>query len=346
MKNELKAAVAECERQIRLAVESADTAKEIEFRGRKAALYMFMLDWSTASTELRTIAEMVKGHNETHIEAQSQFVLGQALANIPEQRAEAEGALRQAVALYQQSGDTGREGEALLKLATLYTDDDYAAAFALLNTGIARFEAIDVAPETLLPLYRFRANCRMQVVDFAGALADMDRVEALAQGIDDEPLAMAIKTQRAVIEELANGDDAPESLARLFASVDAEQTPEEKQLQKALTALKAKRPKSALRKAEAVLEKARQATGLRRYSNYLMASLLIAEAQDALNNRVGVLVALLRCKVFLETEVGESVTPYINKVLDRLGDRWGQAGLQEAVREYQRFSAETGPIQV
>lgn len=79
---------------------------------------------------------------------------------------------------------------------------------------------------------------------------------------------------------------------------------------------------------------------------YLLASMLLSDAQDKLGNRVSVLVALLTCRSVLAKRMGEEAGQAIDRVLDSMATRWGADGMAEAVAGYQTYIREHGTLTV
>lgn len=77
---------------------------------------------------------------------------------------------------------------------------------------------------------------------------------------------------------------------------------------------------------------------------YLLASMLLADAQDKLGNRVSVLVALLTCRAVMIRRMGEVAGQSIDRVLDSMATRWGADGMTAAVAGYQAYVQENGTL--
>ncbi|MEM7797613.1 MAG: hypothetical protein AAF633_00360 [Chloroflexota bacterium] len=77
---------------------------------------------------------------------------------------------------------------------------------------------------------------------------------------------------------------------------------------------------------------------------YLLASMLLADAQDKRGHRVSVLIALLTCRSVLTGRLGEAAGVSIDRVLDSMRSRWGDDGMATAVAGYQAYVQENGML--
>ena len=325
-----------------------DRIDEAAARGKIALLHLSRLKWQEAAVELLRVAVLAEQDGEPFYEAQTRYTLGRALGHLPPRQTEGIGHLQRAADLYQQTGHPAQAIASRKAIAEIYmAAEQYQLAIELTTELLASQPPLELGRD----LYRLRAVAHLYNVQLAEGAADMARAAELASQQGDPQLAALLTSQARALRDLANGSwDAP-ALGALLANgaIPPELGGEgltDKQLQKALASLQHGRIAQGLAQAEAALQAARDAADLNRFVRYLLASLLIAQAHESQNNRVGVLIALLRAKVYLETNVGTAVGAQVDAVLDGFGQQWGADGLRQAIAEYQQHIATHGPIKL
>jgi len=109
--------------------------------------------------------------------------------------------------------------------------------------------------------------------------------------------------------------------------------------QQLLTALKITAEKADVARREALAS-----THALRTVHYLSACVLQAGARERLDDRPGALASLLTCKATLEREIDKEAGEPLTLILNEMAQRWGQAGLDEALTAYRaQVRAEKGP---
>jgi tetratricopeptide (TPR) repeat protein len=287
---------------------------------------------------------------------------GKALTARPADRAKAVETLDEASALFHVLENRKQEAEALKELAGLdVIAGDLTQAEARFSRAIELLENVDenedekedekeqASADLIIDLLRLRSRCHVLKKDPAAALADLDAALALASAQRRESLALHIRVERRTVQKYIAEGATPEELADLLR--DAYQAGNiqvigDVQLQQAAEALGDSNYRQALKLSQDARQAARDAEDLNRFVRYLLASLVMAEAQEGLDDRPAVLAALLTCKVYLETHLGPEVGRHVDLLLDTLEERWGRGALAEAVQAYRRRVKEYGPYQV
>ncbi len=351
MSSKLKEQLAELDRQIEAMRAAGNRAGEAAAHAQKALLYALSMDLQAAAQEIAKAGVLAEEEGEVEALARAHLGRGKALLNRPGQRKEARDALSKAAALYHTLEDPSGEAEALKELANLdIAAGDFQGAMEHINKAIAVLEEGGAdEPERTIELYQMRSSCHLLLGDLDAALADLDTALDLAQQSEDSALALQIRVQQYTLQSLLAGGTSSEQLAALLQEAQQAgnlQATADIRLQQAAKSFWAGQYRQALEQAQAARQAAREADDLTKFMRYLSASLLMAEAQERLEDRPGVLATLLTCKVYLETHLGPEVGRAMSMVLDALEQRWGREGLAEAVRIYQQRAQEQGPYQV
>lgn len=336
---------------------AGNVAGEAVARGQKALVYATSGDLSAAAGELAKVSALAEEEGRVDELALAQMARGKALTARPADRAQAVEALDQASALFHVLQNRKQEAEALKELAVLdVIAGDLSQAEARFSRAIELLENVDeqdrdeqAGADLIIDLLRLRSRCHVLQKDPDAALADLNAALALASAQRRESLALHIRVERRTVQKYIAEGATPEQLADLLRDAYRQgdiQVIGDVRLQQAAEALGDGDYRQALALAQEARQAARDAGDLNRFVRYLLASLVIAEAQEGLGDRPAVLAALLTCKVYLETHLGPAVGRHVDLLLDTLEERWGRGALAEAVREYRRRVEEHGPYQV
>jgi len=351
MSSKFEDQLVELDRRIEAAQTAGDREAEAAARSQKALVLALSMDLQAAAEEVARVGALAEEEGQVETVARAHLAQGKALLNQPGRRDAARDALQKAAALYHTLEDAGGEAEALEELANL------ALATGDLKSAVAQVDrALDVLQggETsdlarAIGLYQMRSSCHVLLGDLDAAAHDLGVAIDMAERTGDEDLALQVRLQQHTLHSLAAGGPLPGKLAALLQEaqrVGNLQATADIRLQQAARSLWAGEYHQALEQAEAARVAARDATDLARHVRYLSASLMMVEAQEQLGDRPGVLAALLTCKVYLETHLGQEVGRHVDALLDALEQRWGREGLAEAVRAYQQRVRDQGPYQV
>jgi len=349
MSDDLKRQLAEFDRQIEEMKAAGNRAAQAALHGQKALLYALAMDMQSAARELAQAGVLAEKDGQFENLAQAHLAKGKALLNQPGQRKAAREALQKAEALYHTLEDRDQEAEALKELAALNAaNGDFESAAERLSQAIALLNDSD-EPEAIIELYRLRARAHMLRRDLDAALADLDTALDTAQRLGDSTLALEIRVEQMTVRSLqAEGMTTGETAALLQ---EARQSGDlravaDVQLQQATESFQAGEYRRALEQVQAARQAARDGKDIERHLRYLMASLLMADVHERLDDRPESLSALLTCKVYLEAHLGPEMGRAMDMLLDALEQRWGREGLAEAVRLYKQRVRERGPYQV
>ncbi|MCP5100857.1 MAG: hypothetical protein GY943_35345 [Chloroflexi bacterium] len=334
--------------QLKAAEAAHDHLEVAAVLSQRAGVYALRQRWEAAAADLGRVAGLAAADGEPFYQARALCGQAKALGNLPEQRDVARQQLRQAAQLYATADDWQHQVEALLQIAHLHMgDDNYQAVLTITEEAVDQIEQVPAAGETLLEIYQLRATAYLFLLLFDEAIAALETAVSAAKTHNLSQQAVEIQHQCRSLQSLVRDDSPPESLATLLQAAQAVgtvQVVQDIQLQQAQQDCDNGRYQDAIHQAEQIIMAVRTGTDLHRFIHYLYASLIIAQAEEALNNRVGVLTALLRCKVYLETHLDKGLGLMMDKLLDSLQQEWGTDGLQQAVAAYQKWVTTNGPV--
>jgi tetratricopeptide (TPR) repeat protein len=267
--------------------------------------------------------------------------------------------LNSALVIAQQSGDSNlvqaieldRQGlqeaaqfEHILSDLNLVSDD-LLETMEQAMADIARRTPED-SPEKTVHMARLRASSHLLRGQLDQALTELDQALAAAQQMKDESTLKAIESERQRVQELqqmlGNSVDSIdlkkpfESLLALVYPTEQQQIAGDSHLHQAHQLFEAGNLAEALKQAETAQQMALTSIEPARYNRYLLASLLIAEIKEQLDDKPGVLFALLTCKGTLEQALGPESSHLVTLFLDSLHQRWGPKTLQEALQGYRQ----------
>lgn len=310
-------------------------------RAQKAILHTMLLDFSAAAKEIARVGELAAQEGAMEELALAHLAQGKTLAQ--QGMNGAAEALDKAAALFHTLELPGRQVEAVTALANFHAENGrYPSAGQAVDHALETIDA-EATPGPAVDLTLLRAALHLQQGDLDAARADLDEALAFAEASGDESLILAVRLQR----DPLSGDATAESLAELLQQARRQGNLlqlNDVQLQQAALALQEGQPQAAERHAAAARTTAREQALPDSPLRYLLASLILADAHEQMDDRVRVLAALLTCKVYLEHTLGPAVGKQINRLLDALALRWGREGLETAVRAYQAHVAEHGPF--
>lgn len=328
---------------------TGDRAGEAVAHSQQALLYALSMDLASAAEAMARAGALAQKEGRFQELAQAYLAQGKALASQPGQREQAEELLDSAAALYHTLEDELGEAEALQERALLdVSAENYEGAIEHLTRAIDLLDADD-HPEPVIELQRLLSRCHLLHQEPEAALSALETALDVAQTHALESLAVEVRaeqhTLRTFFVEEATSDEL-DALLEQAQQAGALRAVGDIRLRQAAQAAQAGDYRRALEQARAVRRAAREADDLPRFVRYLMASLLMAEAQEGLDDRVGVLAALLTCRAYLTAHLGESVGERVDLFLDALEREWGREALLEAVRAYRQRAKTEGPYHV
>jgi tetratricopeptide (TPR) repeat protein len=310
--------------------------------GQQGLIYATMQKWAESAEAFEQAAQLAVEVGEIGGEAMARYGQGMALFHLPERQEEARQVFEQAAALAEESDYHVLAAKAHYILHSFRLDaGDMPGAMTELTAGIDRLDA-ESEPRLALQMLQTRSSMNFLDFQFDRARSDLDQALAVAQRIGDERSTLGIRLDQQVLKSFSAGDDggSPDGLFKSLLA-RARQTGNrqiigEVKLQQAISLLETGRFKQALKRAQEAREITLQSADHGRYMRYLVACLLIAQAQERLENRPEVLATLLTCKKTFEGALGKEAGQIVVPFLDALHYRWGPEILQEALHTYQQ----------
>ncbi len=349
MNQAAKAQLAELDLEIERMRAAGNRVGQAAVHSHKALLYALSMDMRSAAREMTHAGTLAEKEWRFEDMAATQLTRGKSLMHHFGQHKAARTALHKAASLYHTLGNYVHEAEALKALASLDIGaHHFKCAIARLNRAIVLLGGSDKTT-LAVELHWLRARCHVLRRDLESALTDLNTALNLAQQGGNSTLALQVWVERQATRQLLSTGLTGKQFAALLqkAQVMANlQGAGDIQLQRAIESFQSGRYRQALEQAQAARQLARDASDHTKHGRYLLSSLLIAEAEEKSNNRPGVLVALLTCKIYLGTHLGQEVNRHMNVLLDELKLRWGREGLAEAIRGYQQQVQQQGLYQV
>lgn len=347
MERETRAALAELNRQInRLRAEGKSINEVVTVHAQKGTIYASQGQWAASAAEFDRSAKEAAEVGDMAAEALARYGQALALFFLPGRLQETKQALERAIELAEQIGHRPLAAKAYFILSSFRLNaGDFFGSAAELSQAIDRLDAA-TEPQLALQLYQTRASVNFMCARLDQARADLDQALAAAKHTGDKNLILSVQLDQQILQNF-NITDGPTSSPELFDSLLAQaqqmgnkQVAGDAKLHQAIAFLQTGQYKRALRRAQQIRQTALQATDHMRYIRYLLACVLMAESQNHLGDRTGVLATLLTCKKSLEGALGKDVGQLVVPFLESLRHRWGVEALQEALDSYQKQMAQ------
>jgi tetratricopeptide (TPR) repeat protein len=314
-------------------------------QAQKATVYATLHDWQAAAIAYDQAAQLAQQAGDKACEALNRYGQVTVLYHLPVQRDKLAPILNQAIALAEQIEYTTLAAKAYHLLGSLKFDaGEVLGAIAAQTQAIAQLKSqLESASDAQSPvteslaiqIWRTRSTLYVLLGQVTHAAHDLDRALAISQRQGNEDLSLQIQLDQCLLQRLSDDRADPQALFARLQSQSAPSISGAIALHQAIADLEAGQWKTALSHVESARRNALASTDTARYTRYLVSCLLVAQIQDQLDDRPGVLETLLTCKKTLEgslgKETGEMVTPFLNA----LQSRWGQADLTEALKIYQ-----------
>lgn len=248
--------------------------------------------------------------------------------------------------MYNGLNDFGHEAEALKELGNLAVGGGkYEQALKYVKRGIAAAEKADDI-EKMIEFYRLGSNCYTLLGNIDKAVENLTEALVKAEEAGAADAALKVRLDREAIQGMVRREVNPEAMADILAEAERLGNLEvagDIQMQQATVAFQEGRHEEAYELLLAARNAARDSGDLQRFNRYMMTTMMMVMVKEAMDDRPGVLSALLTCKVYLGAHLGEEVGSQINQILDGLETRWGKAGMADAVRMYQEQAKENPP---
>ncbi|MEM7344713.1 MAG: hypothetical protein AAF485_10750 [Chloroflexota bacterium] len=317
------------------------TAIAIAEHAHKGIKYASRNEWSKAAAEFSQLAFLSAEADDPAAEARAYYSQGMALFYLTNRQNEAQIVFERALALAKETDQSILAAKIHFILSTYrMTTGDIAQVMSELNQAFDLADA-EQEPELVAQILQGRASIYQLQFQFAKAERDLTQALKVAKRSSNVELRQSIEHDRILLKHYTkNGQfatptsDMLRSLQKLAKKYNDEGLGLFVELDRGLKALLDKKPKRALQIGQEAQQSALVATDSARYMRYIMASLLMAQAHDQLENRIDVLRVLLTCKKTLEVALGETAGQLIVPILDGLQTRWGSEALQETFNAY------------
>ena len=333
-------------RQLQELTAGNEVAMAVATLAQQGVVYAARQKWTKSAQVFDQVAQLAMQTGDVAGVAMARYSQGVALFYLPARHTEARQVLQQAVMLAEQVGQSTLAAKGHFILATFYLNaGDTPGAVAALTAAIDQLDA-ESEPRLAVQLYQARANINLLQIQLDQARTDLEQALTLAKGAGDKGLIFDVQFDQQLLEHYSAGGDglAPasdemfKSLQALARKTGAKRLGKFVKLDRAISFLQANEPKKAHRLAQAVRQESLQTTDdPTRYMRYLMACLVVSQAREAMDDRVGVLDVLLVCKRSLEGALGRASGRLVVPFLDALQSRWGARTLQETLQTHQRM---------
>ncbi|HET7767200.1 MAG TPA: hypothetical protein VFN74_00410 [Chloroflexota bacterium] len=301
--------------------------------------------WGEATEVYERLATLAAEEGDVASEALARYGQAVALFQVPDGAGRAKESLQSATTLADAVGHHTLGAKAHHLLSALLGDaGDLPGAITHETLALERLDEA-AEPKLTVDVYRTRATLHWLTADAAKAGADLEAAQRAARRLPEREasgVTFSLEADRRVLEALRHPEafdarpfDALYEQARRAGRSDVMG---DAALFRAVAALRTGKSKRALERALERAEEARrsalQARDGQRVMRYYAACLVVAAARDALQDRAGVIDALLTCKATLERELGKPAGELARAFLDLLPQHWGPAEFQAALDEY------------
>lgn len=306
-------------------------------------------EWAAAADAYGSMVDLATEAGDVAAQALAHYGRAAVLFMLPARREETREAFERAAQFATTVGHRSVAAKAHHALAALALERQDVPGATVHQTRA--LEHLDEAQEPALAvqIYRSRATLHWAALAFNRARVDLARARSLTQLLpasEGAALKREIQSEEAVIAAFLREDTTPENrldaLYRL-ARRSGLTGPSEASLRAALAALERKDFATVAAKAEEARRHALASTHALRTMHYLSASVLLAGAREQLDDRPGALATLLTCKATLEREIGKEAGEPLTILLNAMAQRWGQAGLDAALKAYRAQVRATQP---
>ena len=302
--------------------------------------------WGEVVEVYERLATLGAEEGDVASEALARYGQAVALFQVPDGAERAKAALESATTLADAVGHHTLGAKAHHLLSAIASDaGDLAGAIVHETLAIERLDET-TEPKLMVDVYRTRATLHWMAAETSKAWGDLAAAQRVARRLPDEALRLSLEADRRVLEAFQRPEafdgrpfDALYEQARRAGRNDVLG---DAALFQAVAALRAEKLKRALEKAEAARRSALQSRDAQRAMRYLAASLVVATVRDRLDDRRGVLEALLTCKATLERELGKPAGDLVRLFLDVLPEQWGPERFQAALEEYRSWARSRG----
>lgn len=336
----IQAAVDEVSRRLDLARDRGDMAGEADALSRRSALAVAMGELDRAIADLERSGALYFKLNDPAAEARVSYGRGLLLGREPSRSSEAESALRRSASLAYFVRDPVQEMRAWQQIVQLRERrGDADGALDQLGAMILRLDELGNVRGQVDCLRHVAALEQLRGRAHVGLLRLNAALEK-AQSLSDPALVLQVRFEIRALQTASglvpSGSERWDDLITSATELGESQLLGLAKIQQAAESLRHSNPSAALTVA---MEARQHALGATEPLSYLLASLLMAEAQEALGDHAGVIGTLLSCKSTLEKHLGQDAGRSLVWILDSLERRWGAPQLERALIEHRDRAA-------
>ncbi|MEM6714670.1 MAG: hypothetical protein AAF622_06320 [Cyanobacteria bacterium P01_C01_bin.147] len=312
---------------------------------QKALIHAQLKQWAEAAEEYDAAIALCNPDSD-NIEDKASIALNQygkaiVLFHLPERREETREAVETSLKLALAIGHTHLAAKGYFFLASLHREAGDILSALKANSRALRYVR-KTEPSTLtLSILRTRSSTYVLLGQIERARADLDRAYDLAKRLDEIHLAYAIQLDRQTLKTLTTDEtwvDSDRFLKTLLAeaqSAGADTVIGDINLYLALVAAEQEDWVASRDYAMTARQESIRATDLHRFARFLASSLAIAQACEALGDKVAAFDALIVAKKSLHTAEQEAAEEMVTLYLNTLPVRWGKAEFDRIFRIHQ-----------
>ncbi len=331
-----------------------DKADEALRRSERAGVFAQTRHWKAAAADMKWVGETAIEVGQTRHAAQAMVMQGNLLANESTSWLDAAVAYENGALLYEQVGEGTLAAQAWRQVAAVavWREDGETAtstsdlgrrsvpAVSILQHAISLLDT-EADADLMAQLYETISRLSWAEGDFEEAAQILKRAQA---EMGDSPEIDDLQQRQAILQGIMSGT-LPMAQAWEMALPMLEPLGVlDESLMEGIRAYNEERWGDVVRETAVSRQNARDDEDEMGVLRYVIASLLMADAQDKQGNRVSVLMALLTCRAVLMEELGEAAAVAVDNVLNSLAERWGQDGLQTALAGYENYVAVNGRV--
>ena len=348
MDKRIRKILADLDQQIKEVKGQGQVIDALIGHGQKAVLLGSQKRWAASAREYGLAAQLAAQASDVATEALARYGQGMALFNLPDRRRETIQVFIQSLELAEQIGHYTLIAKIHFILASFRLDaGDFPGFMTQMSQAIEQLDE-EAEAELAARLYQTKASVHLLLAELDQAQANLERAAIAAQRTGNRDIILAVQLDQQVLrgfsitEGTTNTPDLFDALLAQAEQTGNKQIMGDAKIHKTIALLRSGQFQKALKLAQEVRQAALASTDYLCYMRYLIACLLMADAQEHLDDRVGVLATLLTCKKSLEGALGKDIGKLITPFLDALHYRWGAEPLQDVLRQYQSHMAQQG----
>ncbi|MEM1291742.1 MAG: hypothetical protein AAGH67_09730 [Cyanobacteria bacterium P01_H01_bin.162] len=312
---------------------------------QKALIHAQLKQWAEAAEEYDAAIALCNPDSDA-IEDKASIALNQygkaiALFHLPERREETRAAIELALKLALEIGHTHLAAKGYFFLASLHREAGDILSALKANSRALRLDRKTESSTLTLSILRTRSSTYVLLGQLERARADLDRAYDLARRLGEIHLAYAIQLDRQTLKTLTTDEtwvDSDRFLKTLLAeaqSAGADTVIGDINLYLALVAAEQEDWAASRDYAMTARQETLKASDIHRFARFLASSLAIAQACEALGDKVAAFDALIVAKKSLHTAEQEAAEEMVTLYLNTLPVRWGKEEFDRIFRIHQ-----------